>query len=259
MFHSNNKYIHIFLIGASDQLSQKGQLIGRLILYVMVVYLFNQIFQQVTPDPNRTWYLAITEWLILSTVPLSFMISDDIGQGQMAYFRLRPMHYLWLRFLESMGMSVIRFTLLAPMAFLLSYSLTHRLPSDGFSYGIGTLSIGAAIGFLGIMLYQLIQVVLGLLSFWIKDIKTLVFLNLTATFGFGGLIVPLEFYSDQVRTFASFTPYPWILWAPASMMTGGDVSIRHFLSGFIPWIFILVVLILFLYRKMTQHLIIEGG
>lgn len=251
---ARNKYWASIEISIYHQLQQRGQLLGRLFLYLVIVYLFHQIFQSVNAPPERLWYLAITEWLILSTPPLAFQISDDINSGQMAYFILRPMHYLQLRLSECLGTIIVRFTILGLFCVGLGYTLSGFFPGNALTW-----ILGIVFGLLSVVLYNLLLVLIGLCAFWLKDIKTLLYLNLTATFCFGGLIVPLSFYSPWVRTLSFCTPYPWILWGPAEYISGGTLHMVQAMLGWGFWILLLSALIILFYRQGLKTFVLEGG
>lgn len=250
----NNKYCASIDISIRHQLAQRGQLVGRFFLYLVIVYLFHQVFNSVQAPASRLWYLAITEWIILSAPPLAFQLADDINSGQIAYFMLRPMHFLNLRLMECIGAFAVRFVLLGLTCIGLSIYLTGYFPTD-----IATWLIGICFCLLSVLLYNAMLILIGLCAFWIRDIKTLIYLNLTATLCFGGLIVPLSFYSPLVKAISFCTPYPWILWWPAEFMTGGYVNIALALISWVAWMFLLWSAIFFLYKKGIQSFVIEGG
>lgn len=249
-----NKYWATIKISIKQQLAQKGQLIGRLILYFIIVYLFSQVFQSVGADNNRIWYLAITEWLTLSTPPIAYRISEDIRSGQVVYFMLRPLPYLWMRFCEGLGIAFLRFLLLGVCCMLFSYYLTGTWPSS-----LGVMSIGASIGFLSVILYTLLSILLGVFSFWLKEIQPLIYLNLTATFCFGGLIVPLSFYSETLKNISFATPYPWMLWWPAEYMTGTAPNLLLSFLIYTGWVGLIVGITILLYQKCLASFVAEGG
>ncbi len=254
MAKTSNKYWASIDIAIRHQLAQRGQLVGRFFLYVVIVYLFHQVFSSVQAPASRLWYLAITEWIVLSAPPLAFQLADDINSGQIAYFMLRPMHFLNLRLMACIGAFTVRFVLLGLSCVGLGICLTGYFPTD-----VLTWLIGICFGILSVLLYNAILILIGLCAFWLRDIKTLIYLNLTATLCLGGLIVPLSFYSPLVKTISFCTPYPWILWWPAEFMTGGHVNVSLALTSWSVWMLLLWSVILFLYKKGIQSFVLEGG
>lgn len=249
-----NKYLASIKIAIRQQLAQKGKTLGRLLLYPTVIFLFYQVFASVTNDSNRFWYLAITEWIILSTTPVAFRIAEDVQSGQITYALLRPMRYLWMRLCECAGISFVLFLELGALCLCIGFLLTHEFPGS-----LSSWLIGSVFAILGIVLYTLIGILIGLFAFWFSEIQNLIYLNLTATFCFGGLIVPLEFYSESFRNFCFYTPYPWILWWPASYIVGNPLSLTDAFLGWGIWMLLISMAILFVYRKCMNSFELEGG
>lgn len=256
--HLYNKYTASVAISMRQQLSNRGQLIGRVFLYLVIVYLFHQVFQSVNAPLNRTWYLAVTEWIILSTPSVAFQVAQDIRSGQIVYFILRPMHYLSFRFYECIGIFLVRFILIGICCLSLGYFLTGLIPGDANVWLSGVLFI-----IMAILLYTLIAILIGLLSFWLKEIHPLYYLNFTSMACFGGLIVPLDFYSETMRNISFCTPYPWILWWPAEWITGTEswkaLNLPMVLLGWGFWMLLFTGLILMVYRHCFNSFAMEGG
>jgi ABC-2 type transport system permease protein len=250
----SNKYWASIAIAIRHQLAQRGQLVGRFFLYIVIVYLFHQVFESVQAPASRLWYLAITEWIILSAPPLAFQLADDINSGQIAYFMLRPMHFLNVRLMECLGAFSVRFVLLGITCVGLGLCLTGYFPVDVFTWVVGIF-----FAILSALLCNSVLILIGLCAFWLRDIKTLIYLNLTATLCFGGLIVPLSFYSPLVKTISFCTPYPWILWWPAEFMTGGTINVFFALMAWSGWMLVLWGLIVFVYQQGIKSFIVEGG
>lgn len=237
-----------------QQLIHRGQLIGRSFLYVVIVYLFYQIFQSVGATKDRVWYFAITEWVILSTAPIAFQMERDIRSSQIVCFMLKPMSYLILKFCDCIGTSSVRFIILGILCIILCYLLTHSFPSTFFVW-----IMGLVFGFLGVLLYTMISMLIGISSFWIRDIRLLVLLNTNATFCFGGLIVPLEFYSNTFKTISFITPYPCVLWWPAKWLTGGSINLIYSFFMWGGWFLLITASLIFLYNRCLKSFVVDGG
>lgn len=248
------KSIASITIAIQQQLTQRGQLLGRAFLYLMVVYLFYHVFQSVGAPIERVWYVAVTEWVILSTPPLYLKIAQDLRSGQMVYFILRPMSYLLFRFYEGMGILIVRFILTGILCLCLGFYLTRHFPGDFIHWLLGVLFC-----LLSIILYSLISILIGLCSFWIKEIHPLYYLNFTAMASFGGLLIPLDYYSETLRTIGFCTPYPWILWWPAQWITNAKVDIGYALFAWGFWMLMILLLIKLVYNHCLNHFVEEGG
>lgn len=248
-----NKYLATLQSGFHQQLMEKQQIIGRIILYIVIVYLFSQVFQSVDADYTRLWYYASTQIVILSASSIAFQIALDVQNGHIINFLLSPMPYLLYRLCEALGSSLLRFLIFSLCGCFLCFYLTGQFPSR-----LLFLAEWLIFGPLAILLYTLMSIAIGLTAFWIKEIKNIFYLNLTATFCFGGLIVPLEFYSKSMQTISFLTPYPWILWLPAGWITGSPIDLFSALLGWLAWFVILISFITFLYNRFISSFMAEG-
>lgn len=238
-----NKYLLSIGYGIRQQLSEKGQLIGRMIVYSVVIALFSQIFKSVQAPSFQFWYFGMTQVVTLSTFLVAFEIAFDMQKGQIAYFLISPVHYIGYRLVHALGISTVRYTVLILCYLAIELFFYDHFPSRFF--------IGFISGIAGIFLYTLLSILLGIISFWVKDIRSIVYLNLTATFCFGGLIVPLDDYPPFIRLISFLTPYPWILWWPANQMAGNSLPLYYFFVWLF-WSVVLGGLVLFFYRKYVR-------
>ncbi len=245
------KYIISFKSGALQQLAEKGQLIGRFFIYFVVIYLFFQVFENVKAPLFQFSYFAMTQVISLSTSMVAFQIAQDMQNGQMAHFLIRPTNYVLYRLSEALGICLTRY-----FFFILCYVAVQCYL--GVYLSIHSLT-GILFGIAGVFLYTLLAILIGICSFWIRDIKSLVYLNLTATFCFGGLIVPLSYYSPFLQSIAFMTPYPWILWWPAGWASNASIALLPALFSWFLWVILLSGLITFTYKKCIRSFITDGG
>lgn len=147
----------------------------------------------------------------------------------------------------------MRYTILGFCCLGVTFFLTSNFPTNIISFLIGSFFV-----LLSIILYTSITILIGICSFWIGDIKDVFYLNLTAGFFFGGLIVPIDFYPSFLRSFYFYTPYPWIIWGPAEYITEGDIDFMQFILGWGKWMLILSFLISIVYCKFIKSFMARG-
>lgn len=246
-----NKYAIILKKSIKHQVQNRQQLVGRILLYSLIVYLFSQVFVTVTQNQQRIWYFAVTQLISLSAVPITFLIMRDVRSKKFDYFLLRPIDYLFYRFTEAFGASLINYALLIICLLILCFSLTFNYPS------FTNLVVGLFFGLLSICLYLLITILIGFLVFYIKDVKNLFYLNLTASFCFGGLIVPIEYYSPLMKKICFYTPYPWILWC-SGQLVNGNIAFTRSLSCWGGWVLLLLICLFFLRKNCLKLYLLEG-
>jgi ABC-2 type transport system permease protein len=230
------KYLLFFNNSIKATLYKKGEIIGRLIAYCVIFFLYKQIVESTSGSWDRIAYISATQWVIFSGGSTAFDIAKDVETKQIHYFLLEPYNYLLAKFMESIASSFVKFVAIG----LLCIMFTQR-----FSLMAVILIIFA------IILYNLLGILIGLLAFYMQDIKQVFYLNLTACFAFGGLIVPLNFYSPFMQKIAFLTPYPYILSLPASCFSGDNIQ---YFAGFFMWCVIIIFAIKLLYKKICYAL-----
>jgi ABC-2 type transport system permease protein len=244
----DNKYLLALAYTVKYQLANKGQIIGRIILYSIIVFLFSQVFTSVNGEHERIWYISMTQLISLSGAPLAFQIVKDLLNKQYEYFLIRPLDYLLFRFSEAAGISIVNYVILWCCFMVICLSVTTAHPTWN------SIFIGSLYGCLSMCLYIMMTIVIGLLSFWIKDIKNVFYLNLTITFCLGGLIVPLNYYSTIIKNISFYTPYPWILWAPAQIINN-NINVITAISYTLGWIMLFYGIILLLHRRALRQFV----
>jgi ABC-type uncharacterized transport system permease subunit len=237
-----------------QQLQLRGQLVGRLFLFTVVLYIFHQVFQAVQAPPNRIWYYMVTDAIVLATTPLALQISSDIRTNHIVYFLLCPINYSFFRISEAMGEAIFRYFTL-----MLWGRIFISVLEKTFYVSWSALFFAFLIGILGIFLHTLISLFIGFLSYWVKDVKTLLYTHLTAAFCFGGLIVPIIYYNPIMQQACFWSPYPWILWWPASIVAGEQVDHLNALIMWMLWIASFTLLNYLVFKNYKNNLVIEGG
>ncbi|HML19813.1 MAG TPA: ABC-2 family transporter protein [Candidatus Dependentiae bacterium] len=249
----HNKYWKIFVCSAMQQWHNRLRLLAKIVLYLFVVYLYYQIVTSTGAGPERVIYIAMTELMILSFAPVTFQIARDIESGCIDYFLVRPVNYIGYTLIGALGESLVKYIVLGSCCFVWVGFLTNTVPR------IPEFLFGLLLGLVSLLLYLLITIFIGISSFWFNDVKDLFYLNLTACFCFGGLIVPLEFYSGIIQKISLYTPYPLILWVPAHLVASGSAHIPFIFVSTMLWLTVLVFLIRMIYRTFLSVYLRKGG
>ena len=88
-----------------------------------------------------------------------------------------------------------------------------------------------------------------MLSFWIERATAIQqFWYLLYTF-LSGMVAPLELFPDAIREFALWTPFPYLVYFPASLIVGLPVDLRRSLVTIIAWGAIFLALNRILWRQ----------
>jgi ABC-2 type transport system permease protein len=259
----NGKLFFMAALAARQRLAERGLLAGRAAFYGVILFVFSRLWDAVLEDEaipgierhQLVWYLAITEWIILSIPPLHTDVEDDVRRGDLAYRLARPVAYPLAKLAEGMGDLVVRQASLAPAGLLFALLLTGRLPAAP-AHMLWLLPLGLGAGVLALVIHFAI----GLTSFWLHDCRPIHWVWQKATFLLGGLLLPLELYPPWLRAAAELSPVPAMLHGPGSVALGLDApEIALVLARQLLWLCVALVGLAWLFRRGVARLEIGGG
>jgi ABC-2 type transport system permease protein len=151
-------------------------------------------------------------------------MSEDIRLGRITAHLLHPFPFLefhcaqWLAF-QLLQLVVVGFLLAAVIAAGLLPAPEPR-----------QLALGLAFSSLVAALWFACNLVIGLLSFWLEQTWVLrVILKDVGVF-LSGAILPLELYPEGLRAALLWTPFPYLSWVPARILSGEYTDLA-FASG----------------------------
>jgi ABC-2 type transport system permease protein len=233
-------------IGAEAALGSWQALLGRAVLYVIVVAIFGYFWSAVVAEHVAdTWaaylppsgfavYVGTTEWIALSIPAIHLRIEADFRSQDIEAHLLRPKSYLALRAGEAFGALVARMAILGVTAgIMLQFADAGRPPAEVYGY---LLVLGPLAGLIAILQYA----VVGLCGFWMRRVQSAFLLVQKSGFLLGGLVAPITLYPEWLRKICETTPFAAQFYMPAILTV--HASEKGALSTFgieLFWIFAL--------------------
>jgi ABC-2 type transport system permease protein len=257
------KYVAFARLGFTSARAEPAELYGRVLFFFVILGVFSSLWRAVAltgvdvgGDANTlVWYLAMTEWVLMSAPQIQFQIEDDVRRGDVAYQLVRPVCYLRSHLAQGLGALAARAPVLLGAAVIAGWVFGGGVPAN--PWGVGRALIFGA--FASVVLTGF-NVTLGLASFWLGDIAPVFWIWQKFTFVLGGLLLPLSLYPDVVVHVARFTPFPALLTGPASF-----VLARPFFSpgvlvfALFAWAGIVALVASVTFRRATRNLQLNGG
>jgi ABC-type uncharacterized transport system, permease component len=144
-------------------------------------------------------------------------IKGDIMSGSLNIHFIRPVKYLWLKWVLSISGQLINFVLslfvfLGISVFLKSFFI---FPGDSTQMLMVILFV-----FFAYILSFLINCIFGMLSFWLLEIGAL-----NAFIGMGisilsGAIFPIDFINNKIGLFIKYLPFSYLAFVPTQIYLG---------------------------------------
>ena len=109
-----SKYLAFARVGARRALSERGELYGRIAFFAVILGVFSALWRALARSPgigngeNLVWYLAATEWILLSAPQLHAEVQEEVRRGEVALYSLRPVSYLGSQLVQGLGALCVR-------------------------------------------------------------------------------------------------------------------------------------------------------
>ena len=149
----------------------------------------------------------------------------------------------------------MRLPTLGCAAFGWAWVFTREFPSEPASW-LWAIPLAAFAAVVLTVIYLLI----GALAFWLGETAPVHWVCQKLLFVLGGLMLPLELYPRTLLTVAHLTPFPAMLYAPASLVLGTAGTSAGTVACWLGvWFALLVALAALLLRSAHRKLQLGGG
>jgi ABC-2 type transport system permease protein len=251
-------------LGAMQALAAWPILIGRVAFYLLILVVLGALWDKVAaeqaaplagtlPPGGLAIYLGVTEWVTLSVVSIEWRLQDDIRNGGLEPFLLRPKSYLLQRVAAAMGETMVRGAALGAAGLAVLAVSGRMMPAPGVWPALLLL------GCLGFVLGMLLNVLVGLAAFWMRRVQPAALILQKLDFLLGGLVAPISLYPDWLFDVAKTTPFgAHLYWVGVQALTP---SPGLFLAGVgwqMLWIAILTGLCALMWQAGLRKALREG-
>ncbi|MEA5565116.1 ABC transporter permease [Anabaena sp. UHCC 0399] len=180
------------------------------------------------------YFLTVFVVRQISVVWVIFEFEKEVVEGKLSPKLLQPLDPVWHHVASHLSERVARipFALILISLFFFLYPQAFWLPNL-VQLILFTLAVSLAF-----ILRFVIQYTFAMFAFWTERA------NAIETFWFlfylflSGLIAPLEVFPQPVREIVLFTPFPYLIDFPASILVGLPVDLARGFWSLLGWIFI---------------------
>jgi viologen exporter family transport system permease protein len=262
MIRAISKYGAFVKVAAARSLREPGELYGRVVFFAVILGVFSSLWRAVAEagmpiaaDPRAlVWYLAATEWILLSAPTVHVDLQEAIRRGDVACQLGRPVSFVGAAFAEGLGLLAVRAPVLGATAFVCAYLFTAWTPPLSVFLRVVPFGLIAAAVITGLYLG------IGLLAFWLQDVSPVYWVWQKLMFVLGGLMLPLQVYPEFIQRAAAVTPFPSVLGGPASFVlrdaSAGAATLAWQLAL---WGSLTAWAVSFVFRRAVAALTINGG
>lgn len=270
MLSTLTKYRHSFLVGLQSNLVYRWNFAIRgffsLFHLAVVVILWGAAYLGQDTIGGFTLGQTITYFIMLIVLQFfvsafneDYQISEEIRNGLINQFLLKPINYFGYRFSIFLAARLVSgFLVLFPL--LIAYPFIRdyvTFPTDLWRIGLGLPAM-----FIAAMVQFSIAFAFGMLTFWFLEIQGFVILSMAIESVLGGQIFPLDLLPPAVLRVAEYLPFYYQMYFPAAILTGRIddpmLAVRGLLIG-TGWVMVLLAFNRLLWvRGLRRHTAVGG-
>lgn len=263
------KYRHAFLIGLQSNIVYRWNFgiraLFSLFHLAFVFILWGAAYSGKTDiggfalDQTLTYFVVILVLqFFIGAFNEDYQISEDIRNGLINQFLLKPINYYLYRFSIFVAARVVSGCLaLLPVLLALPLLKDHMvLPDELWRFALG---LPAAL--MAALIQFTIAYIFGLLTFWFLEIQSFIILSLAVETILGGQMFPLDLMPSWLFEASRWLPYYYQMYFPAAIFTGriDQTAVVHGLAVQAFWVVVLLALGQFLWaRGLRRHTAVGG-
>ena len=206
-------------------------------------------FGGLTPTDFARYFIAVFCVRQLSVVWVIWEFEEEVVEGKLSPRLLQPLDPGWHYFIAHLSERLARFPFFIALIllFFALYPEAFVLPSLG-QFLIFCLAISLAF-----ILRFIIQYTLAMFAFWIERSAAIEQIWFLLYIFLSGYIAPLEVFPESVRQAVLWTPLPYVLHFPATLLIGWPEDVGHSFFVTLLWIAIFFGCNRFLWRRGLRH------
>ena len=261
------KYVAIAKINFANRLAYKVDMVSDIFFSIFIFSILHFLYRAtagITPSSAiEKLSLAQIMWVMfLATVfsgvrhkGVSKELNKEILSGQIAYQLNRPYSYAMFHFAQHVG------TLLPTVIFsgIVSGIFLYFLVGLPPLY-LGPCLLGTIMLFIGVVIIFLIQFCIGLCAFWIGNVDPLRWIYMQIMIIAGGGAVPLAFFPSFIKKILMMLPFSNAGYGAARIIVGCPRSdLWQYFGLQIFWLFMMLLITRFLFKRGIKNVVICGG
>lgn len=197
---------------------------------------------------NSYYLLLIVAGALLSSHSEEDIAYYDIRQGDLVRYLTKPFSYYWLKLIEEIPYRLLQGAYGLITLFLISLLFGNLIKA---TLNPQTIIIGLICAVLAFFTSFTYKMCLGLLAFWIKQIRGVTQLLEIVAIIFAGYILPIDMLSPQLKSIAYTLPFSYMIYFPIRIFQGGlaSVDIVRIIAGQLFWLLVFIVISRFEWRQ----------
>lgn len=257
---------HTIISFMKNQMQTKSSLLydvfSMLSRCALVFLLYHYVFKLKGGIINGTDYKT-TMWsmfiyfciMILNLRKIDTIIMDEVKSGNVETQLNRPISFLNISIYKGIGQGLYSFVIISIIGIIVML-LTIGVPTINPWIFYPTFILTFILGqILAVIIYSIV----GLLSFFIEDIKPIHWIVDKFVMVLGGSYLPVSMFPYAMKVIAYISPFGAINFASSTVYSSWNSEWIYRIIIQIIWIISLYILMMFIYKKSKEKAMINGG
>ena len=229
-----------------------------LIVFLLYAYIFKLSGGSINGVDYKTtmWSMFIYFCImILNIRRLDNIIMGEVKSGNVEMFMNKPTNYLTISFMKVIGQGIFSFLFISLLGTLMMITFIG-IPNLNLYVFIPTFIITLLLGqILGLLVYGSI----GLMAFFIQDVRPVHWIVDKLVMVLGGSYLPISMFPPFMKVLAFVSPFGAINFASSTVYESWNSECIMRISLQFLWIGIFGLLLTFIYNKSKEKAMINGG
>lgn len=198
-----------------------------------------------SPTDFIRYFLAVFVVRQFTIVWVIWDFEREVVEGQLSFRLLQPIDPAWHHFSSHLAERLARlpFSIAAVILFFLLYPQAVWLPN------LGSVLLCLVTTFLAFVLRFVAQYTFAMFAFWIERANSIESFWFLFYLFLSGIIAPIEIFPPVVQQVVLWTPFPYMINFPASILVGIPVNLIQGLAVTLGWILLFIGLNRWLWRS----------
>ncbi len=157
---------------------------------------------------------------------------EDTIEGRMAPYLLQPIAPFWRYYLSHIAEQISRI----PIVILMLIILILFSPNLFWMPGLKDVVMGLIAIYLAFSVRFMLHWNFSMLCFWTERSSSVERLLMIPYLFLSGLLAPIDSFPAFIKSFALFTPFPYILYYPSKIIAGLEVNTLSVLMTLLFWL-----------------------
>lgn len=261
-------YLTILNKAYKEKLYHRGKTVMNLGLFAVRILLLLSIYKVVYLRTNSTqigglsfessmWSIAIYFILLgLQSRQIAKVMGNDIRTGDVELKIIKPYNYIFYNLFSHLGGMITYFVCLLMIAVPYLVFIVG-IPDVYYSPFLAIQIIVLFIG--GTAISFVIGLLVGCTSFWIEDNIPVYWIVDKGLMILGGSYIPVAYFSPELKAIAVYSPFGAQTLVNQFVYPDFNSNFLKFAATQLFWIILLIILLIFVYKKGLKNLSVNGG